>query len=202
MDEDGRGIGAPRATQTQEANMSTTTARRTGTSTTVLQEEVVTRPGARYALAFGRIVIGWIFLWAFLDKLFGLGYATPAERAWLNGGTPAQGYIGGAEGPFAGFFQAVFQNAFGDVLFMVGLLGIGLAMVLGIGLRVAAVSGTLLMVFMWMTQVPWALGGTNPITTSHWVEAAVLIIAAATLAGDTLGLGKWWAGIVGNSWLR
>ncbi|KGM12190.1 DoxX family protein [Cellulomonas carbonis T26] len=188
----------------QEAAMSTTTARKgtSTSSTTVFQEQVVTRAGARYALAFGRIVIGWVFLWAFVDKLFGLGYATPAERAWLNGGTPAQGYIGGAEGPFAGFFQSTFQNAFGDVLFMAGLLGIGLAMMLGIGLKVAAVTGTLLMVFMWMTQIPWVLGGTNPITTSHWVEAALLIIAAATLAGDTAGLGRQWGRVVGNSWLR
>lgn len=180
-----------------------TTARTTATHrTTVFQEEVVTRAGARYALAFGRIVIGWVFLWAFLDKLFGLGYSTPAERAWLNGGTPAQGYIGGAEGPFAGFFQSVFQNPFGDVLFMVGLLGLGLAMILGIGLKIAAVSGTLLLAFMWLTQIPWVLGGTNPVTTSHWIEAAVLIIAATTLAGDTFGLGRAWGRIVGNSWLR
>jgi thiosulfate dehydrogenase (quinone) large subunit len=183
--------------------MSTTTSpARTTTAGTVYQEQIVTRPGARYALALGRIVVGWIFFWAFLDKLFGLGFATPSERAWINGGTPAQGYIGGAEGPFAGFFQSVFQNTFGDVLFMVGLLGIGLAMLLGIGLKVAAVTGTLLMLFMWMTQIPFVLGGNNPITTSHWVEAALLIIAATTLAGDTLGLGRRWGAIVGNSWLR
>jgi len=168
----------------------------------VLQEDVITRAGARYALAIGRIIIGWIFLWAFVDKLFGLGYSTPAERAWLNGGTPAQGYIGGAEGPFAGFFQSAFQNPFGDWLFMIGLLGLGIALVLGIGLKIAAVSGTLLMAFMWMTQIPWVLGGTNPVTTSHWVEAALIVISATTLAGDTLGLGKPWARIVGNGWLR
>lgn len=179
-----------------------TTAPTTGSSGTVFQDQVVTRPAARYALAAGRIIIGWIFFWAFVDKLFGLGYSTPAERAWVNGGTPAQGYIGGAEGPFAGFFQSVFQNPFGDALFMVGLLGIGLAMLLGIGLKVAAVSGTLLMAFMWMTQIPWVLGGTNPVTTSHWIEAALLIIAATTLAGDTAGLGRWWGSKVGNSWLR
>ncbi|MBC7306971.1 MAG: DoxX family protein [Dietzia sp.] len=184
--------------------MSTLAARRTGaSSTTVFQEEIVTRPGARYALAFGRIVIGWIFFWAFIDKLFGLGYATPAERAWINGGNPAQGYIGGSEGPLSGFFQAVFQNTFGDVLFMVGLLGIGLALLLGIGLKIAAVSGTLLMFFMWTTQIPWlAESANNPLTTSHWIEAALLIIAATTLAGDTAGLGKWWGRLVGNSWLR
>ena len=182
--------------------MSTTTTAADAKAATVHQTDIVTRPAARYALAAGRIIIGWIFFWAFIDKLFGLGYSTPAERAWINGGAPAQGYIGGAEGPFAGFFQSVFQNAFGDTLFMIGPAGIGLAMLLGAGLKVAAVTGTLLMAFMWMTQIPFVLGGTNPITTSHWVEAALLIIAATTLAGDTLGVGRWWGSKVGNSWLR
>lgn len=184
------------------ATISTPSAeRRAAPTTPMYMTDIVTRPGARAALAAGRIIIGWIFLWAFLDKLFGLGYSTPAERAWLSGGTPAQGYIGGIEGPFAGFFS-IFLNPFGDILFMAGLLGIGLAMVLGAGVKIAAVTGTLLMAFMWLSQMPLIAGGTNPITTSHWVEAALLIIAAVTLSGDTWGLGRWWAGKVGNSWLR
>ncbi|MPV36882.1 DoxX family protein [Georgenia subflava] len=169
--------------------------------TTVYQEEVVTSAAARKALAVGRIVIGWTFLWAFVDKLFGLGFATPAERAWINGGTPAQGFIGGIEGPFAEFFQ-IFANPFGDVLFMAGLLGIGVAMVTGAGLKIAAATGSLLMLFMYLAMIPVAVGGTNPITDSHWIEAMVLIISAVTLSGDTWGIGKWWAGKVGNSWLR
>jgi len=55
---------------------------------------------------------------------------------------------------------------------------------------------------MWLSQFPPVVGGTNPIITSHWVEAALVIISALTLAGDTWGLGRWWAGKVGNSWLR
>ena len=181
--------------------MATTESVRSSSATTVYQEQIVTSGAARKALAVGRIVIGWTFLWAFVDKLFGFGFATPAERAWINGGTPAQGFINGIEGPFAGFF-GVFANPFGDWLFMAGLLGIGVAMVTGAGLKIAAVTGTLLMLFMYLAQLPLALGGTNPITDSHWVEAMLLIIAAATLSGDTWGLGKWWAGKVGNSWLR
>ncbi|TMR37519.1 hypothetical protein ETD85_07950 [Nonomuraea zeae] len=34
-----------------------------------------------YVWAAARIAIGWIFLWAFLDKTFGWGFATPANRA-------------------------------------------------------------------------------------------------------------------------
>lgn len=165
------------------------------------QEDVVTSAGARKVLAVARIVIGFTFFWAFIDKAFGLGYATPAERAWINGGTPAQGFIKGIEGPFADMFQ-VFANPFGDVLFMVGLLGIGLALMLGAGLRIAAVTGTLLMLFMYLAELPLALGGNNPIVESHWHEALLLIIAAVTLSGDTWGVGRIWARIVGNSWLR
>ncbi|WP_298461124.1 DoxX family protein [uncultured Cellulomonas sp.] len=168
---------------------------------TVYQEQIVTRASARKVLAVARMVIGFTFLWAFVDKLFGLGFATPAERAWVNGGTPAQGFINGIEGPFAGFF-GMFANPFGDVLFMAGLLGIGVALMLGAGLKIAAVTGTLLMGFMYLAEIPFVLGGNNPVVDSHWHEALLLIIAAVTLSGDTWGVGKIWARIVGNSWLR
>ena len=69
-------------------------------------------------------------------------FATPAARAWITGGSPTKGFLSGSEGPFAGFYHALAGNGFVDVLFMVGLLGIGLALILGIGLRVAAVAGT------------------------------------------------------------
>jgi len=39
---------------------------------------------------------------------------------------------------------------------MIGLLGIGIALVFGIGLRAAAVSGTLIMVLMWAAEWPLA----------------------------------------------
>ncbi|WP_154794961.1 DoxX family protein [Occultella kanbiaonis] len=175
------------------------------------QEDIVTRPGVRKVLAVSRIVIGFTFLWAFLDKLFGLNFSTPPANSWLNGGTPAQGFIGGIEGPFAGFF-GLFANPFGDFLFMFGLLGIGVAMIGGAGLRIAAIGGTLLMLFMFLAEFPTATtmvdgelirGATNPIVDSHWHEALLLIIAAVTLAGDTWGLGKWWSAKIGkHTWLR
>ena len=94
------------------------------------QESIVTRPGVRMVLAVSRVVIGFTFLWAFVDKLLGLGFATPSARAWINGGTPAQGFIKNIEGPFHDVFQ-VFANPIGDWLFMLALLGIGVAMIAG-----------------------------------------------------------------------
>ncbi|WP_435198984.1 hypothetical protein [Janibacter sp. GS2] len=88
---------------------------------------------------------------------------------------------------------------------MIGLLAIGVAMMVGAGLKLAAWSGTLLLAFMYVALIPIGqanMGFVNPITDSHWIEAIVLLAAAYGLAGDTWGVGRWWGGIVGNSWLR
>lgn len=169
----------------------------------VMQTDIVTSPFARGALAFLRVVIGWFFLWPFFDKLFGLGYATPAERAWLNGGSPTAGFLSNAKGVFGGVFQAMAPAApFLDWIFMAGLLGIGVAVLLGAGLKIAAITGTLLVGMMYLASFPWGQGGTNPLLTTHWVEAGSLITLAATRAGDTFGLGRWWSRIVGDGILR
>ena len=52
------------------------------TTLDVLHPEKHALPSAAgYALGAMRIAFGFYFLWAFVDKLFGLGFATPAERA-------------------------------------------------------------------------------------------------------------------------
>ncbi|MEU1390068.1 hypothetical protein ABZ444_29030, partial [Nonomuraea sp. NPDC005730] len=56
----------------------------------------ITAAGRRpvdYVWAVARIAIGWIFLWAFLDKTFGWGFATPAGKAWVAGGSPTTGFL-------------------------------------------------------------------------------------------------------------
>lgn len=171
----------------------------------VFQEDIVRSPLLRKLLAVARIVIGFTFMWPFLDKLFGFGFGTPAARAWINGGNPAQGFLKGVTGPFADVFHSI-ANPFADWLFMAGLFGIGLAMLLGAGLKIAAWSGTLLLFLMYLAQFPWGqpadFHATNPIIDSHWHEALLLLVAAYGLAGDTWGLGKWWARKVGNGVLR
>jgi len=44
-----------------------------------------------YAVAAMRILLGIIFLWAFVDKLFGLGFATSSAKSWLGGASPTSG---------------------------------------------------------------------------------------------------------------
>lgn len=169
------------------------------------QDDIVRSPLLRKLLAFARILIGFTFMWPFLDKLFGFGFATPSARAWINGGKPSQGFLKGVEGPFADVFHPM-ASGFSDILFMAGLFGIGLAMLLGAGLKVAAWSGTLLLFLMYLAEFPHGQGpdfhATNPLVDSHWHEAALLLVSAHGLSGDTWGLGRWWGRKVGNGWLR
>ncbi|WP_220091485.1 hypothetical protein [Actinoplanes lutulentus] len=156
----------------------------------------------RYLLAGIRVALGWVFLWAFLDKLFGLGRSTPAANAWLDGGSPTAGFLGkAATGPFAGIYHAMAGNAVVDALFMIALLGIGTALILGIGMRIAAAAGALLMILMWTAVLP---PETNPFMDDHLIYAAVLILLALLGAGTTWGLGRRWAAtslVRRNTWL-
>lgn len=158
-------------------------------------EEPAIRGKAAVAWGLARIGLGLVFLWAFLDKTFGLGFATSADKAWINGGSPTAGFLGfGTSGPFAGFYQSIAGNVFVDALFMVGLLGIGLALVLGMGVRIAGWSGALMMLLMYTARLPFtAEGATNPLVDSHVVYGLVLIGFALGGAGKVLGLGGWWS---------
>jgi thiosulfate dehydrogenase (quinone) large subunit len=162
---------------------------------------IITERASKF-LAIVRVVVGVEFLWAFLDKTFGLGYATPAARAWINGGSPTKGFLSRvAVGPLEGTFHAIAGAAWADWLFMLGLLGIGIALILGIGLRIAAVSGTVMMLGMWAAEWPLAkltsagepTMSTNPIVDYHIIYALALIALALTYAGHTWGLGRPWA---------
>ena len=150
----------------------------------------VTNGPGRFLFALARILIGWVFFWAFLDKLFGLGYATQSGNSWLNGGSPTTGYLSNVDGPFASFFNSMAGQTWADWLFMIGLAGIGLALILGIGMWIAAIGGTVLLVFMWMASLPMT---SNPFLDEHLVYAVVILGLACVRGGDTLGLGKPWA---------
>ena len=146
---------------------------------------------ARYVFAAVRIGLGWTFLWAFLDKTFGLGYSTPAANAWIDGGHPTVGFLGrSAKGPFMEMWHNAAGSWWADWLFMIGLAGIGIALILGIGMRIAAATGALLYVLMWTVVLPPT---TNPFLDDHLISAAVLVGLALIKAGDFIGLGRWWA---------
>ncbi len=165
------------------------------TSTTTHTTEAHARTEARHgpiAVLAGlvRISLGWVFLWAFLDKTFGLGYATEGKDAWIDGGSPTFGFLNfGTTGPFKDTYTSIAGQTWADWLFMIGLLGIGLGLILGVMMRLSAWSGALLLVLMWSAVLP---PENNPFMDDHIVYALVLLLLAEMGAGRWLGLGGWW----------
>jgi thiosulfate dehydrogenase (quinone) large subunit len=158
--------------------------------------------GVRRVLAALRLVMGSIFMWAFLDKMFALGFSTGRLEdgsidffadgaAALNGGSPTLGFLKfGSRGPLASFWQSIAGATWLNVLFLTVLAGVGLALLLGIGLRIAAISGSLLMLGMWSVAL-WPEN--HPFVDDHIVYALVLVVLALTAAGSTWGLGARWS---------
>jgi thiosulfate dehydrogenase [quinone] large subunit len=151
---------------------------------------VVRSRAARYVLAAMRICLGWIFLWAFLDKAFGLGFATDSKDAWVKGGSPTTGFLKfGTKGAFADMHHSMAGSVWVDWLFMIGMLCLGVALIAGVALRIAAVAGVAMVTMLWSGVVP---PENNPLVDQHWIYALALITFPLVDAGHTLGLGAIW----------
>jgi thiosulfate dehydrogenase [quinone] large subunit len=137
-----------------------------------------------------RIALGFVFLWAFLDHLIGFGRSTPAAQSWLNGGSPVRDYLLSVHGTFAAFFNDLARQAWTEPLYEVGLAAIGVALILGMGMRVAACTGGVLLIMMWLSALPVTHG---PILDEHLIYTLAIAGLALANAGDTLGLGTWWS---------
>ncbi|MDX6301065.1 MAG: thiosulfate dehydrogenase (quinone) large subunit [Nocardioidaceae bacterium] len=177
-----------------------------GTTTHRKESDLVTSGPARKALAVMRVAFGLTFLWAFFDKLIGLGFSTGAvtnsagaktgidffsKDAWINGGNPTLGFLKfGATGPFKGFFNGIAGEVWVNWAFMLGLLLIGLTLTLGIAIRIGAAAGFVMYLMMWSVAL---LPTTNPVIDDHILGAAAMAVLGLTLAGDTWGFGKAWS---------
>jgi thiosulfate dehydrogenase [quinone] large subunit len=169
-----------------------------------VEEDIVTHHHARRALGALRIGFGLTFLWAFFDKLLALGYSTgknpetgAVDRfgpdAWMNEGNPTFGFLSFGvpeDNPFKDFFVSIAGDAWTNWLFMLGLLGIGLALTFGVGIRLAGITGAMLYLAMWVASLPLE---NNPVIDDHLLGAITVGVLALTLAGDTWGFGKTWA---------
>jgi thiosulfate dehydrogenase [quinone] large subunit len=174
-------------------------------------------PVSRRVLEVGltgvRLAIGFEFLWAFLDKLLGLGYSTESAKAWIHGGSPTTGFLSHADGgPLRGVFHWLAGVTAVDYLFMAGLLGVGVALIVGVTLRPAAIAGCTMLAMMYIAQWPFAkiaggqpTGSVNPIVDDHIVSIVALIVIGALAAWSIGPISRRWSelGIVkSHSWMR
>lgn len=119
-----------------------------------------------------RFLMGFIFLWAFLDKTFGLGFATTADKAWIAGGSPTTGFLANAvQGPFAPFFNSLAGVALVDWLFMLGLLFVGVTLILNRYVKWGALAGILMLILMYLALL---FPENNPFVDDHIVYAVLL----------------------------
>lgn len=169
-----------------------------------------------------RLLLGWSFLWAFLDKFFGLGFATcrvaddagqatgsidfMCDAAMLKGGSPTYGFLEfGTEASHTGFLFQWMAPAgpesinLADIGFMAALLLGGVALMLGVGTRIAAVGGAVLMLFMFLAGDVWPEN--NPINSSHVIEM-VAFLGIATVGPGRFALQGWFDRTLGWNWVR
>jgi thiosulfate dehydrogenase (quinone) large subunit len=149
-----------------------------------------------------RIAMGWTFLWAFLDKAFGLGFATGrnpdtgvidffGKDAWIHGGSPTDGVLTFAlRGPFKGLFGGLAGQTWIEWVYMASMLLIGGALILGLGTRLAALGGIAWMGIFYTATAIWP--DNNPFLDEHVVYAIVLAGIAFVGAGRYLGLQRHW----------
>jgi len=170
----------------------------------LVEQDIVTHRTARRGLAVLRIGFGVTFLWAFFDKLLALGLATgknpetgAVDRfgpdAWINDGNPTLGFLSFGvpeNNPFRGFFNGIAGDAWTNWMFMLGLAGIGFALLFGVGIRIAAIAGAAMYLMMYAASLPLE---NNPVIDDHLAGAIIVVVLALTLAGDTWGFGKAWA---------
>jgi thiosulfate dehydrogenase [quinone] large subunit len=138
-----------------------------------------------------RLSMGLIFLWAFIDKLWGLGFATTPGQSWLAGGSPTSGFLQfGVHGPFATFFNSLAGSGLVDWLFMLGLLFIGLTLTLGIMTKLGGYAGILMLFLMYL-----AVGiqpEHHPFIDDHFVYIFVILSIVWADAGKYFGFGNKW----------
>lgn len=136
-------------------------------------------------------MIGFIFLWAFFDKLFGLGFNTAPEKAWLAGGSPTTGFLKFAtRGPLADIFHWLSGSAFVDWIFMLGLLFVGITLMIGIMIRLGSLIGALMLFLMYLALIP---PQNNPFIDEHIIYALVLLLFAASDNNGYCGFIKRWS---------
>jgi thiosulfate dehydrogenase [quinone] large subunit len=163
-----------------------------GYVTTAAEESRKSDGKARLVWATLRLAMGWTFFWAFADKLFGLGYATEAGKGWIDGGSPTFGFLNfAAKGPFAETYKGLAGAESIEWMFMLGLLGIGLPLLLGIGVRIAGSIGIMMYALMYTALIG---PENNPFLDDHIVGIIIMAGLVLAAAGSPIGLGKLWGG--------
>lgn len=136
-----------------------------------------------------RVSLGWVFFWAFIDNAFGIK-AGAIESGYFGGKSPTEYFLGVivAENTFGDIFGPMGGNAIVDFLFMFALFGLGISLLLGIGRKIAGVSGALLMFMMWASGIPLS---NNPFMDVHIIYMFLILMFGFTEIKGILFVPQW-----------
>lgn len=124
-----------------------------------------------YSLFVLRLAVGVEFLMAGWAKM---------------GDWSAAGYLAGATGPLAGWFQSMAGNPLVDFLNVWGLTLIGVAMILGLLVRPAAAAGAVMMILYYLADFE---GNTaHGFIDQHIILALIFVVFLAGGIGHVIGL--------------
>ena len=147
--------------------------------------------------------MGLVFLWAFFDKVFGLGFNTESGKAWIHGVSPTYGFLqNGTSGILMNFYHWLSNFTVVDWFFMLGLLGIGISLTFGIFNKLGTFSGVVLMILMWSANFP---PEHHPFIEKQLIYAIVILMIFYFGGRDYLCFGKRWRNIrivKDNKWLE
>lgn len=160
-----------------------------------------------YSIVGLRLVIAWIFVQAGLEKLFAGGLGDPlawSSEGFLRGAIPEANPLG----PVFLFFAN--YGAILDPLVIFGQILIGLALLFGAFVRLAAMMGAFQMFFFWTAAWQAGIMAGFPVdhgffVTSELVYLLLLFGLSAWGAGRILGIDAYLeqTGVVrDNPWLR
>jgi thiosulfate dehydrogenase [quinone] large subunit len=151
---------------------------------------VVDPAGAQlWSLVALRWLIGWHFLYEGLAKVF--------NAYWTSAG-----YLASATGPLEGFFvwlashggrlQAV------DLFNKAALIAIGIALLAGVGARLATWAGVALLAMYYLAHPPWIGAdsaipqeGSYLIVNKTLVELGAMLVLLAFPTSHVVGLARW-----------
>lgn len=151
-------------------------------------------------MALLRISLGLIWLWAFFDKLLGLGFSTAPENAWLAGGSPTQGYFMFAVNPNSPL-SFLYTDVLGQFYFIMDIALMGMLLVVGLGLtfglwtRLSSIFGIIFMLSIVGASWPFEH---HPFLDEHIVYTLLLLLFMFMPVSKWIGLGNWWSEFITN----
>lgn len=141
------------------------------------------RYGQRITLFLARITIGWLFFYAGITKV-------------LNPEWTAAGYLKGAK-TFTGLYEYFLQPHILPTINILnewGLTLIGLALMLGVFVRLSSCLGALLMILYYLPILDFPHPNTHAyIVDEHIVYITLFLVLASLRAGRVWGIDAWWA---------